>query len=78
MDSVENDHETDWLELWALCISNGISDSEWPNMTIPKIRALMKAKNRNREFEIILHGGKVENKKPKKVKSLSDLGFFAK
>ncbi|MCP3778810.1 hypothetical protein ABEW24_23845 [Paenibacillus jamilae] len=47
-------------------------------MTIPKIRALMKAKNRNREFEIILHGGKVENKKPKKVKSLSDLGFFAK
>ncbi|WP_167348634.1 MULTISPECIES: hypothetical protein [Paenibacillus] len=36
-----------------------------------------KAKNRNREFEIILHGGKVENKKPKKVKSLSDLGFFA-
>lgn len=47
-------------------------------MTIPKIRALMKAKNRNREFEIILHAGKVENKKPKKVKSLSDLGFFAK
>ncbi|MFB5761102.1 hypothetical protein [Paenibacillus medicaginis] len=73
-----NDHETDWLELWALCISNGITDSEWPNMTIPKIRALMKAKNKNREFEIILHGGKVENKKPKKARKLSDLGFFGK
>ncbi|WP_146032504.1 hypothetical protein [Paenibacillus sp. F4] len=54
-------------------MSNGISDSERPNMTIPTIRALMKAKNRNREFEIILHGGKLENKKPKKAKSLSDL-----
>ncbi|MEK3787556.1 hypothetical protein [Paenibacillus sp. FSL K6-1230] len=77
-EETEDDRETDWLELWALCISEGISDSEWPNMTIPKIRALMKAKNRKREFEIILHGGKVENKKPKKVKSLSDLGFFHK
>ncbi|WP_311077922.1 hypothetical protein [Paenibacillus polymyxa] len=47
-------------------MSNSISDSERPNMTIPKIRALMNAKNRNREFEIILHGGKVENKKTKK------------
>lgn len=68
--------ETDWLGLWALCVSNGISDSEWPNMTIPKIRALMKEKRRSREFDIALHGGSVENKKPKKAKYLSDLGFF--
>jgi hypothetical protein len=47
-------------------------------MTIPKIRALMKVKNLNREFEIILHGGKVENKKPKKAKYLSDLGYYPK
>lgn len=67
---------TDWMGLWALCISNGISDTEWPNMTIPKIRALMNEKQRSREFEITLHGGSVENKKPKKAKYLSDLGFF--
>jgi hypothetical protein len=69
--------ETDWMRLWALCISNGISDGEWTNMTIPKIRALMKEKDRKREFEIILHGGKVEGK-PKKAKYLSDLGIFPK
>jgi hypothetical protein len=76
-DEEESDHPgTDWLGLWALCISNGISDTEWPNMTIPKIRALMNEKQRSREFEIVLHGGKVENKKPKKAKYLSDLGFI--
>ncbi|MHA6530183.1 hypothetical protein [Paenibacillus sp. BAC0078] len=47
-------------------------------MTIPKIRTLMKAKNKNREFEIILHGGEIEEKKPKKVKYLSDVGFYPK
>lgn len=73
----ENEHPgTDWMGLWALCISNGISDAEWPNMTIPKIRALMQEKQRSREFEIAIHGGQVENKKPKKAKFLSDLGFF--
>ncbi|OZQ66060.1 hypothetical protein CA600_12435 [Paenibacillus sp. VTT E-133280] len=61
-----------------MCVSNGISDSEWINMTIPKIRALMKAKNKNREFEVILHGGEVGIKKPKQAKYLSDLGFFPK
>lgn len=76
-DEEESDYPgTDWLGLWALCISNGISDTEWPNMTIPKIRALMNEKQRSREFEIVLHGGKVENKKPKKAKYLSDLGFI--
>ncbi|KGP81836.1 MULTISPECIES: hypothetical protein [unclassified Paenibacillus] len=76
-DEEESDHPgTDWLGLWALCISNGISDTEWPNMSIPKIRALMNEKQRSREFEIVLHGGKVENKKPKKAKYLSDLGFI--
>jgi hypothetical protein len=69
--------ETDWLGMWALCVSNGISDSEWPSMTIPKIRALMKAKNRKEEFEITMHGGEVK-KKPKKAKYLSDLGFYSK
>lgn len=47
-------------------------------MTIPKIRALMKGKNKNREFEIIMHGGKVQNKKAKKAKYLSDLGYYPK
>jgi hypothetical protein len=71
-------NETNWLELWALCIGNGISDSEWEGMTIIKIRALMKSKNKQREFEIILHGGEIKNKKPRKAKYLSDLGFFPK
>jgi hypothetical protein len=65
------------MDMWALCVSNGISDTEWINMTIPKIRALMKAKNKNREFEIILHGGKIKQK-PKRAKYLSDLGIFPK
>lgn len=56
----------------------GISDSEWGNMTIPKIRAISKEKKQKREFEIVLHGGTVEKNKPKKAKYLSDLGFFAK
>ncbi|MCU6797996.1 hypothetical protein OB236_38315 [Paenibacillus sp. WQ 127069] len=70
--------ETNWLEMWALCVSVGISDSEWQNLTIPKIRALMKVKNKQQEFEIVLHGGEIKNKKPKKAKYLSDLGFFPK
>jgi hypothetical protein len=69
-------NETDWLNIWALCIGNGISDSEWEGMTIIKIRALMKSKNKQREFEIVLHGGEVNNKKPKKAKYLADLGFY--
>jgi hypothetical protein len=75
---VNNKNNTNWLELWALCVGNGISDSEWEGMTIIKIRALMKSKNKQREFEIVLHGGKVKNKKPKKAIYLSDLGFFPK
>jgi hypothetical protein len=46
--------ETNWLEMWALCVSNGISNSEWERMTIPKVRALMKVKNKQQEFEVIL------------------------
>ena len=64
--------------MWALCIANGISDTEWPYMTIPKIRALMKVKNKQSEFEITLHGMQVKSKKTKKAKYLSDLGFFPK
>lgn len=65
------------MALWALCITMGVPDSEWENLTYPKIRALSKAKNRKEEFDIILHGGKVE-KKAKKAKSLSDLGIFSR
>ncbi|MDK8182116.1 hypothetical protein QP775_14770 [Paenibacillus sp. UMB4589-SE434] len=46
-------------------------------MTIPKIRALMKAKKRDEEFEVIIHGGEIQNKKPKKAMYLSDLGFYS-
>lgn len=46
-------------------------------MTIPKIRALMKARNRSEEFEIKLHGGEIK-KKPKKAMYLSDVGFYPK
>jgi hypothetical protein len=76
-DEGDGEKETDWLAMWALCVSNGISDSEWPNTTIPKIRALMKARNKKEEFEIIMHGGEIK-KKPKKAMYLSDLGFFPK
>jgi hypothetical protein len=64
------------MEMWALCVSIGISDSEWEHMTIPKIRALMKVKNKQQEFEVVLHGGEIKNKKAKKARYLSDLGFF--
>jgi hypothetical protein len=74
----EGHKETNWLEMWALCVSNGITDSEWEHMTIPKVRALMKVKNKQREFEIVLHGGKIKNKKVRKAKFLSELGFFPK
>ncbi|MMZ61908.1 hypothetical protein D1872_240830 [compost metagenome] len=63
------------MELWALCVSMGIPDNQWEHMTIPKIRALSKVKKVQNEFEVILHGGKIE-KKPKKAKFLSDLGIF--
>jgi hypothetical protein len=71
----ESGEQTDWLALWALCISMGVPDSEWENMTYPKIRALSKLRNRMEEFDIILHGGKID-KKPKKAKTLADLGIF--
>lgn len=47
-------------------------------MTIPKIRALMKERRRSREFEIVLHGGKVEGdmQEAKKAVYLSDLGIM--
>lgn len=63
------------MALWALCISMGVLDSEWQNLTYPKIRALAKAKNRQEEFEITMHGGTIQ-KKPKKAKTLADLGIF--
>ncbi|WP_120462527.1 hypothetical protein [Paenibacillus aceti] len=63
------------MELWALCISMGVPDDQWENMTIPKIRALSKIKKQQNELEVILHGGEI-NKKPKKAKFLSDLGIF--
>jgi hypothetical protein len=78
LDEEDDENEgpkTDWLGMWALCVSSGISDEEWPNMTIPKIRALMKVRNKKEEFEIVLHGGEIK-KKPKKARYLSDLGFF--
>jgi hypothetical protein len=64
--------------MWALCVSNGISDSEWEHMTIPKVRVLMKVNNKEREFNVILHGGEIKNKKARKAMFLSDLGFFSK
>jgi hypothetical protein len=70
--------ETNWLDMWALCVSNGIADSEWENVTIPKVRALMKAKNKHQEFEVVLHGGEIKNKKARKARYLSDLGYFPK
>jgi len=47
-------------------------------MTIPKIRALMKERQRLQEFEIVLHGGKVESssQEAKKAVFLSDLGIM--
>ena len=62
--------------MWALCISMGVSDSEWENLTYIKIRALAKAKNRKEEFEIVIHGGTIE-KKAKKARTLSDLGIYS-
>lgn len=55
----------------------GISDSDWQNLTFLKIKAITKLKNRLDEFEVIMHGGKIE-KKPKKAKYLSDLGIYGK
>lgn len=70
--------ETDWMKMWALCVSSGIPDSQWEHMTIPKIRALRLEKNKKQEFEILLHDKQIENKRPKKAKFLSDLGFYQK
>ena len=77
-DDEEDEQEykgTDWMALWALCVSMGIPDRDWENVTIPKIRALSKIKKQQNELEVILHGGTI-NKKPKKAKFLSDLGIF--
>lgn len=62
--------------MWALCISMGVPDSEWENLTYIKIRALAKAKNRNEEFEVTIHGGTIE-KKAKKARTLADLGIYS-
>lgn len=74
----EEQTETDWTEMWAMCIFCGISDSEWEYMTIPKIRALFKVKRKNDEFQVRLNGGEVEDNRPIKATSLADLGFFLK
>jgi hypothetical protein len=65
------------MKLWAITVLCGIADSEWQNMTIPKIRALNKARREREELDIIMHGGEIK-KKPKKAVYLSDLGFFPK
>ncbi|ASA20949.1 hypothetical protein B9T62_09220 [Paenibacillus donghaensis] len=65
------------LDAWALCVTLGVPDSEWENMTFPKIYALKRIRKRNQEFQIALHGGEIE-KKPKKAKYLSDIGIFPK
>lgn len=74
-DDQDKGKSTDWMELWALCVSMGIPDDKWEHITIPKIRALSKIKQKQNELEVILHGGEI-NKKPKKAKFLSDLGIF--
>lgn len=82
-DDEEDEDETekvknDFMNLWAMAVRNGVADSEWQNLTIPKIRSLGKANSKDVEFQIKIHGGEIKNKKPKKVKFLSDLGFFPK
>ncbi|MNC27844.1 hypothetical protein D3C75_760330 [compost metagenome] len=75
-ESGEQEKDPDWLKIWALCIKCGISDSEWENITFPKIYALSSANRLDQELQLAMHGCKV-NKKPKKAKKLSDLGLFA-
>lgn len=65
------------IDVWALCVTLGVPDSEWENMTFPKIYALNRIRKRNQEFQNALHGGEIE-KKPKKAKFLSDIGIFPK
>ncbi|MEK3699358.1 hypothetical protein NYE33_20510 [Paenibacillus sp. FSL R10-2199] len=67
--------EQSLLDAWALCVTLGVPDSEWENMTFPKIYALKRIRKRNQEFQIALHGGEIE-KKPKKATHLSDLGIY--
>ncbi|MDB5053273.1 MAG: hypothetical protein JWM44_1323 [Bacilli bacterium] len=66
-----------FLKLWATAVLCGISDSEWENVTVLKIRALNKARREREKFEIKLHGMEL-NKTAKKAKYLSDLGYFPK
>jgi hypothetical protein len=70
----QEEGETDWLKVWALCIRCGISDNEWGNMTFVKIHALSKANQLEQELRLAMHGCKVE-KRPRKAKKLSDLGI---
>lgn len=80
-DEEEEDEEeavnepTNFLRLWSMAVRSGVPDDQWQNLTIPKLRALGKAKRDEEEFQVRLHGGEVD-KKPKKAKLLSDLGFF--
>ncbi|MEK3867010.1 hypothetical protein MHH60_26420 [Paenibacillus sp. FSL H7-0716] len=76
-EGTEEGREQTLLDAWALCVTLGIPDSEWENMTFPKIYALKRIRKRNQEFQIALHGGEI-TKKPKKAKYLSDLGIFPK
>jgi hypothetical protein len=66
-----------FMKIWADAIRCGISDSEWENITIPKLRALNKDRLEQEKREWKMHGFE-ENSKPKKAKYLSDLGFFPK
>lgn len=36
----------------------------------------MKVRDKQHEFEVVLHGGEIKKKKAKKAKFLSDLGIF--
>lgn len=73
----EEGREQTLLDAWALCVTLGVPDSEWENMTFPKIYALKRIRKSNQEFQIALHGGEIK-KKPRKAKYLSDIGIFPK
>lgn len=77
-EEAEDEEKTDFIKLWAMAVRCGIPDSEWQNLTIPKIRALGKAKRKEEEFQVNIHGGEIKNKKAKKAKFLSDLGYYPK
>lgn len=71
----DKDQKTDFLRLWATAVMCGVPDSEWQNITIPKLKALNKARRERERFDITIHGGEIK-KKPKTAKYLSDLGFY--